>query len=172
MTPRYSLARRKARELLATAKVGGPPINVEKLAAHVSAVVRFEPFDGEMSGMVHRRPDGRAIIGVNSTHMGPRQRFTIAHEIGHLLLHRDARLHVDLRYPLYRDARSSTAEFVTEIEANQFAAELLMPTAMLMQDVDALSFDFESDASIERLAKKYDVSTQAMTIRISSLKRK
>src|SRR5262245_54180962 len=95
--PRFSLARRKARELLRDAKINIAPIPVETLAQKIGASIRYEPFVGELSGMVHRSSSG-LIIGVNSMHSANRRRFTIAHELGHLLLHRNNDLHVDERF--------------------------------------------------------------------------
>lgn len=59
------------------------------------AAVRYSPFEGELAGMLVRG-DGQIVIGVNSLHPLNRQRFTIAHECGHLLLHK-GEFHVDRR---------------------------------------------------------------------------
>lgn len=145
---------------------------VEKLAALVDATIRYEPFDGEMSGMVHRSPEGKAIIGVNSSHSRERRRFTIAHELGHLLLHADEAFHVDEKFRIeeflmYRNGSSSLATDAREIEANQFAAELLMPSHMLKAHLVSLLGGVDMDA-IDELAGLFDVSIQAMTIRLST----
>src|SRR5947209_4096592 len=110
MTPRFSLARRKARDLLRVAKVKEAPVPVERLARLVGAHIYYEPFDGLVSGMIHRQADGVSIIGVNSAHPISRQRFTIAHELGHLILHKDERLHVDEKSPIgFRNEESGRA---------------------------------------------------------------
>ena len=85
MAARKNLARRKAVELLAAAKVKFPPVPVEQLANFAGAEVHYEPFSGELSGMVHRESKSRAVIGVNALHAPTRQRFTIAHELAHLI---------------------------------------------------------------------------------------
>jgi Zn-dependent peptidase ImmA (M78 family) len=126
-----------------------------------------------MSGMVHRKPDGTAVIGVNSMEAPTRQRFTIAHELGHLLLHKDEDLHVDERFPIaFRNPKSSQAIDDKEIEANQFAAELLMPEEFILKDLKGKDLDIEDDDLVAELAAKYEVSTQAMTIRLSRLARR
>src|SRR5437763_689254 len=94
MAIRWTLLKSKARIVLEGAQVREAPVPVEALAAEVNAVLRYQHFDGEVSGMVHCQ-DGKAIIGINSSHPETRQRFTIAHEIGHLLLHQSEALHVD-----------------------------------------------------------------------------
>lgn len=168
MRPRYSLAKRKAQELLRQGGEKSAPVRVERLAALVNAEIRFEPFAGAMSGMVYRNDEG-AIIGVNSMHPATRKRFTIAHELGHLLLHGDE-LHIDERFPFaFRDEVSSLAVDPAEIEANQFAAELLMPEAWLAAEIKGQHLDIESEDVIEALAKKFGVSVQSMTHRLSNL---
>ncbi len=174
MRPRYSLARRRAQQLLAEGGVTETPVPLERLAELCRATIRYEPFDGDVSGMVHCRPDGGGVIGVNSEHSKTRQRFTIAHELGHLLLHADAEFHIDEKRPLaLRDEVSSQAIDPREIEANQFAAELLMPAALVRASVEAL---VETDAevtvedAVEELARDYRVSQIAMTHRLTSLK--
>ena len=166
MTVRYAVAKKAARDLLAKAKVKAAPVPVDKLAVHAKAVVRPRKMSDELgSGSVQWQPDGTAIIGVNASHVASRQRFTIAHELGHVALHGDADYHFDQKIR-YRNDVSSRAIDEAEIEANQFAAELLMPEAFLKQDVDGLELD---DTAIEDLARKYQVSVQAMTIRLTVL---
>jgi Zn-dependent peptidase ImmA (M78 family) len=120
--------------------------------------------------MIHRRPDGTSVIGINSQHHPVRQRFTIAHEIAHLILHKNEVLHVDERYLIgLRSDVSSEATDDREIEANQFAAELLMPEGMLLGDLQELPDELEPESAIKQIAAKYEVSTQAMTIRLHAL---
>ena len=142
---------------------------VEKLAALLRADVVLQPFSGEISGIIHRNRDGSAVIGVNSSDTLQRQRFTIAHEIGHLLLHADEKLHVDKNFPIgLRNEVSGKSVNASEIEANQFAAALLMPSHFLMEDIKPF-IGRDVLFAIRKLAKKYKVSEQAMSIRLSSL---
>ena len=170
MTARFSLARRKARELLRDAKVRERPVPVERLARLAGARIHYEPFDGRISGMVHRQANGGAIIGVNAAHAINRQRFTIAHELGHLILHKDETLHVDEREPIaFRNEESSLATKDVEIEANQFAAELLMPVDLLAKEIGSLPDDMEAEDAVIELADRFQVSEQAMTLRLTRL---
>lgn len=167
--PRFSLARRKATDLLRRANVTSVPVPVEDLAAVMGARIRYEAFDGEMSGMVLRSPDGSAVIGINARHSQLRRRFSVAHEIGHLVLHEDEALHVDAWTPFaYRTDKSSQGTDPREIEANQFAAELLMPEQQIKRDVSDLA-DLEAEDVVDRMADKYQVSAQAMTLRLHRL---
>jgi Zn-dependent peptidase ImmA (M78 family) len=170
MPPRYSLAKRQAADLLRRARVKKAPIPVEKLAAFLHAEIVLQPFSGEISGIVHRNKDGSAVIGINSRDAMQRQRFTIAHEIGHLLLHADENLHVDKNFPIgLRNGISGKSVDENEIEANQFAAALLMPADLIKEDVHRLT-GTDVLVAIRKLAKKYGVSEQAMSIRLSALR--
>lgn len=169
---RFILARRRANEVLRRGKVVAAPVPVEDLAVLFGAEIRFEPYpDGDLAGMCFRRPDGSAIIGVNSTHPVVRRRFTIAHELGHYLLHNDD-IHFDERIPLnpigLRYGSTSTSADPKEIEANAFAADLLMPLDLLKNE--SIPSDFGADEELARLAARFDVSVQAMTIRLTTLR--
>jgi Zn-dependent peptidase ImmA (M78 family) len=146
------------------------PVPVEQLACLAGARIHYEPFDGQVSGMVYRQADGIAVIGVNSAHAITRQRFSIAHELGHLILHEDETFHVDESSPVrFRDGQSSLATKNTEIEANQFAAELLMPVDLLMKEIQSLPDNLEPEEAILELAHRFEVSEQAMTLRLFRL---
>jgi Zn-dependent peptidase ImmA (M78 family) len=93
-----------------------------------------------------------------------RQRFTIAHELGHLLLHKDE-VHIDRAF---RNSISSQAIDANEIEANRFAAELLMPFHLLKNE-DISNIDVEDESSLRDLARKFKVSLQAMTLRVTNI---
>jgi Zn-dependent peptidase ImmA (M78 family) len=159
----------RAQELLARLDITSAPIPVEKIAKAQRAQVRFAPFDDELSGMVYIK-DGVPIIGVNSLHHPNRQRFTIAHELGHLEFDREMitnTIHVDKGFPgLMRDLKSATGTEMIEIRANQFAAELLMPITLIEQALAGNQSDIDDDEPIEKLAKKFRVSKQALEYRI------
>jgi Zn-dependent peptidase ImmA (M78 family) len=57
----------------------------------------------------------------------------------------------------------------TEIEANTFAAELLMPTDLLVAALGGRSVDLEDDEAIASLAKRFRVSEAAMRFRLNSM---
>lgn len=143
------------------------PVPVEKLARRLGVQVRYAPFDGDISGMAHIR-DGVRILGVNNLHHPHRQRFTLAHELGHLLLHPAAiarQVHLD-KGSLYRDSLASQGTDALERSANAFASELLIPKRLLDQHVDP-KLDLEDDEAVERLARKFRVSVAAMHYRLN-----
>jgi Zn-dependent peptidase ImmA (M78 family) len=163
--------RSAAARLLSENGVKKPPVPVEDLAPALGAEIRYSPFEGDVSGMLFRH-DGQAIIGVNSLHHPNRQRFTIAHEIAHLVLHKGMEVHVDRTYRInLRDDISSQAVDREEIDANSFAAELLMPEPWLIEDLKGQDIDCEGedDDDLRGLARKYGVSLKALTLRLTNL---
>ena len=112
-------------------KQGAVP--VEKIVRSMGIEVKLDNVDDDLSGFLFRE-DGRAVIGANKSHHPNRRRFTIAHELGHFLLHEGEVVHLD-EVPAsftvdFRDNLSSRGEDDNEKEANLFAAELLMREAV------------------------------------------
>jgi Zn-dependent peptidase ImmA (M78 family) len=100
-----------------------------------------------------------------------RRRFTIAHEFGHYLLHEGISEHVNYGYRVnFRDQESSLARDVEEIEANFFAASLLMPRSML--DACGAVHAVDSDVLVRNLAKRFQVSQHAMSLRLANVYRR
>jgi Zn-dependent peptidase ImmA (M78 family) len=160
----------KAKELLHSAKISAAPVDVESVARHLGAVISKTPAEDEISGFLLRNADGSALIGVNALHHPNRQRFTVAHEIGHLELHKHDQVHVDRSVIRLRSTASSKGEDAEEIEANRFAAELLMPEGFLIKDfLDLGLTDLNDEKQMLQLARRYQVSVQAMTNRLASI---
>lgn len=154
-------------DLLKKSNVTRPPVPVEKIASGLGIVIRYSPAKDELSGALIRN-SSEVVIGVNSAHHEHRRRFTIAHEIGHFVLHKGIQLHVDQDFRInLRDSRSSAAEDIEEIEANRFAAQLLMPFQFIWKDARGRTTS-ETDL-IAELSRKYLVSPRAMELRLQSL---
>jgi len=86
------------------------------------------------------------------------------------LLHDGEELRVDTQFKLnLRSPESSTAEDIEEIEANAFAASLLMPHTFMKKDVTDLILDIDDARKVRALSRRYEVSAQAMTIRLLNL---
>ena len=161
----------KAQEVLVKCGISSVPIPVEDIADKYGVQVSRAP-SKEFSGILIRK-ENRSLMGINSTESSVRQRFTIAHELGHLLLHSYTSSHIDRKSPSpiqLRDEVSSLATDEDEIESNAFAAELLMPDFMLEKDLQEITAEEDfNEKSIKDLAEKYNVSEQAMTYRLINL---
>ena len=162
--------RQAAAKLLATFKVSKAPVNVEFLAKKRGILINYEPFNEDLSGVLVKEKE-KTVIGVNSSHSKTRQRFTIAHELGHFELGHHGELFVD-KTVMKRDGRSSQAIDFQEIEANSFAAEVLMPSDLVMKTVKKLlegNTHYSAEGLISDLADEFEVSAQAMEYRLTNL---
>ena len=165
-------AREQARALVEKLGLKAPPVPVEKLAKALGVRVEYNPFDDELSGMAFLR-DGKPVIGVNANHHPNRQRFTIAHELGHILLHRsrlDAAVLIDKNKNFIpRDAISAEGTDPVEVEANAFASELLMPVKLVCQVLSESTRDLHDDEYLIALAKRFRVSLAAFQFRLEKI---
>ncbi len=122
--------------------------------------VEFESPD--ISGMI-KTEAGNTIIYVNRNDNEGRKRFTIAHEIGHFILHHkvvESEGIVDFRQSTKN--YTSEAELVRETQANMFAAALLLPKGEVKRAWDQIH-------DIEEVAKIFHVSKKALVIRLDNL---
>ena len=159
---------RKAEQSLVKAGVATTPVPVELVAKHLD--IRIESADlGEDCSAVLVRNGNRAVIGVNKEHHPNRRRFSIAHEIAHFVLH-EGDTYIDKGYRVhFRDLESGSGTKLEEMEANAFAAALLMPAKEVREAFKQQPFDLTEDDSLRMLANKFAVSTQAMTYRLMNL---
>ena len=95
-------------------------------------------------------------IEYNAIHPSNRQRFTIAHELGHYFLHRDCIGDGIIENALYRSKNISNWQ---DVEANRFAAKLLMPMELIMQEKGRAKTLYD-------LSKIFQVSESALRIRL------
>ena len=177
--PVNTKATRAAAQILNEAGVKKLPVNVDAIA-RLHAFVMRDPLPSDVSGMlIPASPDAkkRWIIVSNKAHSVERRRFTVAHELGHLLLHQYATPHADGGQRVrFRDGASSLGTDRDEVEANQFAAELLMPAALLIPRLEAIGLDSWNGAppeslteALRNLAAECRVSEQALLIRVANL---
>jgi Zn-dependent peptidase ImmA (M78 family) len=144
---------------------------VEQIAVACGIQVVRTAADWQESGFL-LRDDSRTIIGINSKNSPRRQRFTIAHELGHWMLHKGKPLIVDQSVMINkRNDVSSKATDEEEIAANQFAAELLMPHSLILNAVHQLltSGVGSREELVTTLARNFDVSGEAMGWRLINL---
>jgi hypothetical protein len=140
-----------ANDLLRMFRVTRPAVPIHDIVRGLGVQLHEVPNPG-WSGAVNSNVS-TAAIWVRVGDSLARQRFTIAHELGHLLLHEAGAEYRD-------DTFRGTPK---EYQANDFAADLLMPLWML----DPVAASFGRDPG--RLAGIFQVSEQAMKIRLGRL---
>lgn len=168
MTLQKNLIREKAHTELSNSKQKKIPINLEKIVGDANIKLIKEELDNEISGVLKITDDGKATILVNASHHPNRQRFSIAHELGHYFLHHRPGIHVDKEFR--RNSASGEGLHSIEIEANRFASELLMPDFLVEKEIKNVGGFLDTDDEIvEKMAKKFEVSTMAMSIKLHEL---
>tara|TARA_R110002126_G_scaffold52897_35_gene143500 strand:- start:2734 stop:3240 length:507 start_codon:yes stop_codon:yes gene_type:complete len=140
------------------------PVRLGTLADELGIDVKLSALGRGQSGLIESK-DGRYTIKINRHETRERQRFTLAHEISHYLLHRhiidaDGEIRDNV---LYRSGQPERIEY----EANRLAADLIMPINLVQSDLAKIGVPV-SDTVIERLAQEWQVSKAAMEIRLSS----
>jgi hypothetical protein len=100
------------------------------------------------------------VIAVNANEAYRRRRFTIAHECAHYLLHRSKIGDELIDDAIYRSEKLNTKE---EFEANNLAADLLMPQRLVND------FIRQGISGVDSLAEQFDVSGPAMKVRLRYL---
>ena len=159
--------------LLDSCVLGEVPTNLEKCALFLNVNVKSVPLESDVSGFLVLNEDAN-VIGFNNQHSEHRYRFTIAHELGHFILHRNnSKLFIEkTQRPderiMFRDNASSTGEYLKEREANSFAAALLMPRKSVEEKAAKYNTEIAEDL-IADLAQDFNVSNQAMQIRLTNL---
>ena len=136
-----------------------PPVQVEELANDLGIDIQLENLGDDISGLIQRKSNNQYLIKVNSKHSERRQRFTIAHEVAHYVLHKDQIGDGIVDNAKYRANNMNDHD---ETMANTLAVDILMPANVLKQE-------YKKNRSIAPLANKFDVSYDAMAYRLKNL---
>lgn len=150
-----SLAERQAHRLHALLGVTEPPFPEQGIEYLPRLEVRYRRAR-RLAGALSWQ-DGKWRIVINRDDSWGRQRFTLSHELKHLIDH-------PVQRTLYRDSRFGTADALAESAADYFAACLLMPKAWLKR---CYYDDGFQDPTV--LARQFRVSAQAMRFRFDQL---
>lgn len=135
------------------------PLNVAAVAEKVGIRIERIALEDDLSGILYKEKESNSwVMQINEDHHPNRQRYTIAHELGHFCLHR----HLKQRFEdkiFFRGVEANKPEW----QANDFASAILMPEDRFREMV-------RSGASkVEVLAKEFKVSTLALRIRAKNL---
>ena len=144
------------------------PVNLQRVTDHLGLKVYYTQFeDPRISGMLitdaARVPEGvvpgeRGTVFLKTGEYTPRSRFTLAHEVGHFCLgHHNGGVVTD-----FFRGRTDGYTNANETEANEFAAELLMPRVMFTEL-------WVSGLPLEELTVVFGVSLEAALVRARTL---
>jgi Zn-dependent peptidase ImmA (M78 family) len=152
-------AQQKARSFMANLDISRIQSDLSIYVKAANATLRYEELDEGEAGCTMTRPDGMHIIAVNSLEQPERQRFTVCHEVAHIVLDLPSN-HVEL--PSWSYAKRDPNEILCDV----FAAELLMPyklwAAKLPKGEPSLD-------AIQQMADEYQVSFPAAASRYATL---
>lgn len=157
--PRWNLAKKTADEL--TEPYSTPPVPVHEIAEQNGVNVVFADF-GKHRETVSGLCDFKAKrLYVNKFDSAQRQAFTIAHELGHWLLHRDEYIRDPKSYPVLPRFMDGNKDDPKEKEANKFAANILVPERLLKPVIGA---------PVSVLANIFGVSRTMMEYRVKNVR--
>lgn len=175
---RKTRARKIAEELLEKCKINKAPVDPYKIIKQLPSMdikevkgltinytVQDFPKDLEDVSAILLKEKGQAVIAVNSEHSEVRKRFSISHELCHLILHSNNE-HLAVEKQFF--TRAEGVRNLDEIEANEFAAALLMPEDLIRKDFEKYAGKDE-DFIVSKLSEKYKVSPLALTYRLRNL---
>lgn len=155
--PNYVFVNSRAEDLLEQFRIDDAPIPVESIAKQLGFAVLIADFDdAKISGFV--RLDPKMEIILSRSDAPTRRAFTLAHEIGHYILHRDQLENDSSMAILYRKPIGGEKDPI-EKEANAFAATLLVPEFLLRKY-------HNYDLSESQMASIFGVSTEVMHYRL------
>jgi len=162
-------------------------IDMEELMQVHNIYYTAKKLPDNISGASMTTENGKQVIVVDKYQPDTRKKFTIAHELGHLLLKHDTALNTQdkgmintqqkqLNTPsqiLFRNDKTSEGSDWREVEANHFAASLLMPREILNREIHKLMQKkpkpYLSEPDVCELANIFEVSPISMSIRLSRL---
>ncbi len=142
------------------------PIKLGALAAELGIYVKRATLPANISGEI-KEDNGVVTIRVNRHDAKTRQRFTLAHEIAHFLLHRHLLANGIQDDVLYRSSQSD----LIEAQANRLAADILMPIKDTKRLLSELSSEHQGELLYEAVAENLDVSPIALKIRLDKKKK-
>lgn len=161
-TVRTKFVKEMANRVLAECRITEPPVDLKRIVEVKGYVyMEVDTFPNDVSALFIAK-DGKNYALVNAKHHPNRRRFSLAHELGHIILQHSV---ADLEEVSTIDTppeskNDSIPKDAREKEADMFASALLMPLEMLRKE------HAKKGADIETLANTFAVSQQAMKIAV------
>lgn len=137
--------------------INGYSVDIKSIIEKQGIEIKYEEMPSTKSGYL-RKVDNKWIIGVNRRHHVHRQKYTLAHEFAHYILHRAENNSFEDEV-FYRDEVQTSIEY----SANTFAAKLLMPEEIIEKAIK------EGLTSLKELAAELNLSPLAVKSRILSM---
>ena len=152
--------KRKVKDLIEEYRTAEPPIDIEGLIAEFGIELdKYAKLPNDISGQIELIEPNKYKISVNRSHPETRKRFTMAHELGHYLLHKPLLGEGVTDNKLYRSENNKNIKRTHETEANKFAAYMLMPQ-------DRVREEYKKSKDTSELAERWGVSEQALKIKL------
>src|SRR5688572_21203506 len=153
----------RARQLIREAAITTIPVDVARYAALAKARIEIRNnLDDDESGQTFAL-GGQNIILVNGNHREERQRFTVLHEIGHIVLDLPSQ---------HGGKKLTTTDLVSyrrrppeEVLCDVFAAECLLPYDFFKKDIDDVDISFDA---VRAIAGKYKASVASTGSRLAA----
>lgn len=162
-TPDYKKAEKAALEILQENFITSCPVPVEELIEfHGLGLILSDFSNGEISGVIDLK---KKYLYINSMDSSQRRRFTIAHELGHWVLHQAELSDNQELAVLYRRPLGREGEDRLEQEANYFAANLLVPKELLRDIIHNKKGESSEGSLNAHLAKIFNVSESVIGYR-------
>lgn len=145
------------------------PVNIEGIVEALGVELeRKADLHPEIAGQIEHLEEGKFRISINKNDHYFRRRFTTAHELAHFLLHRnligsgvdDTKAYRSLNIGKFNNQQIASQH---EVEANRLASRLLMPKPLVHK------YYSEMRGDVRELAKKFQVSPEAMGYRLKAL---
>lgn len=164
-SPSFNLATLKAKGILEELTIKNPSeIAINLIASYKDAFVREAKLTG-CDGRLSRKGKHGIITVRSDLHSIRQKRFVVAHELGHFLLHPEICQIDSVDSKQTRNYNHNQRP--EELEANYFAAELLIPTKFLKSDLRERDFPVPSWDLIRELAKVYQTTLSSLAIQFT-----
>lgn len=139
------------------------PVKLGAIAKRLGVKILLSTLPRGTSGQICQE-NGDFVIRINRHEAKHRQRFTLAHELAHFLLHRD-RVEAANGWSENVLLRAPDQPMQIEYEANRLASDLVIPSGQLAEATADYSGPMTPEV-IEDLARRFGVSTAAMEIKL------
>lgn len=137
-----------------------PIINIEDIVTKLGGrIVETDNYNELVDGAIEKCGENSFVIRVSSAQTESRRRFTIAHELGHLFLHMGYLTNKQLWDKISTTKFFRTGRSELESQANEFAAALLMPRDMFINEINNVAIG--NTVNMAQVASTFGVSLSA-----------